>query len=92
MLYDVAVLIPEAMTAELTGTLMDAFSYASPSLGRSSDGQDMCELYVTYEAHDFVHATRVVVEGLDGICDMESLSIDLVNGDGHRPPPLHASL
>lgn len=92
MLYDVAVLIGEQMTAELTGTLMDAFSYANPSVGRSSDGQELCELYITYEARDFVHAVRVVVEEMESIAPIESISMDLVNGDGHRPPPLRASI
>lgn len=92
MLFDVAVLIPDELTEELSEVLMELFDFAHPAIGRTHDSRPGTEVYLTYEAHDLVHALRVVTEGVDSMGTIvESISIDTVNGDGHRPPPAPSS-
>lgn len=87
MLYDVAVLISEELTEELSDVLMEAFEFGHPAVARTHDSRPGTEVYLTYEAHDLQHCLRIIMGGMDGIGTIESVSIDTVNGDGHRPPP-----
>jgi hypothetical protein len=87
MLYDVAVLVTDELTEEFSDIVFEAFGFATPSVARTHDNRPGTEVYLTYEAHDILHAMRVVTEGMESLgSTIESVSLDTVNGDGHRPP------
>lgn len=87
MLFDAAVLLGEGMTDQLVELMREIFPRSSVYCGQGNV-LDSTEVYITFEADNLDQAMRFVIQNLASVAPILSMSIDVVNGDGHRPPPL----